>query len=268
MDAKDRPFATAAGVHLAAAIGIFITVMLARTIPFAAPIWAWAVLWGIYACVISAFAGLRRWWLPIQALAPVSLWLFLQLDLPTWVFPLAFLLLLSVYWNAFGEGVPLYLSNRTTAEALSGILASRQAASFIDLGSGLAGPLLYLAGKHPDTAFKGVETAPMSYLLSKLRRMAFRGENLDLNYRSIWQEDLSAHDVVYCFLSPVPMPKLYDKARAEMAKGSLLISNSFEVPGHAPDRIVQLADRRQTKLLMWEMPGPVESPEETSAASA
>jgi len=50
--------------------------------------------------------------------------------------------------------------------------------------------------------------------------------------------------VVYCFLSPVPMPPLFDKARREMRPGSLLISNSFQITGHPADEIVSVDDLR------------------------
>jgi hypothetical protein len=36
------------------------------------------------------------------------------------------------------------------------------------------------------------------------------------------------------------MPRLWEKIRAEMKPGSLLISNSFPVPGVAPDRVIEV----------------------------
>jgi hypothetical protein len=46
--------------------------------------------------------------------------------------------------------------------------------------------------------------------------------------------------VVYAFLSPAPMPRLWEKICAEMKPGSLFISNSFPVPGQAPDRVIEV----------------------------
>ncbi|HSX69654.1 MAG TPA: class I SAM-dependent methyltransferase, partial [Pseudomonas sp.] len=61
------------------------------------------------------------------------------------------------------------------------------------------------------------------------------------------------YDVVYCFLSPAPMAELWTKARSEMRPGSLLISNSFEIPGVAPGEVIELNDWRASRLLLWHL---------------
>ena len=53
--------------------------------------------------------------------------------------------------------------------------------------------------------------------------------------------------------APLPLARLYDKARAEMKPGSLFISNSFAVPDQKPHRVVTVKDGRRTKLLIWKM---------------
>ena len=49
------------------------------------------------------------------------------------------------------------------------------------------------------------------------------------------------------------MARLNEKLRAEMKAGSIFISNSFAVPGAAPDTIIPIDDSRQTQLLIWQM---------------
>ena len=80
-----------------------------------------------------------------------------------------------------------------------------------------------------------------------------RGKNIQLHFGNIWDMDLSKFDVVYAFLSPVPMAQLFLKVRSEMRHGSLFISNSFEVPDEKPTEILQIDDRRKTKLLIWRL---------------
>ena len=63
-----------------------------------------------------------------------------------------------------------------------------------------------------------------------------------------WPEPLASYDFVYAFLSPAPMPRLWEKARAEMAPGALLVSNSFKVPGASILQEVRVGDRRGTRL--------------------
>ena len=186
---------------------------------------------GVLAAAGGLALGLARWWVPVQFFLPFALAGALALDLPAWLYLLAFLALALVYWNAAGERVPLYLSNRTTWQALGDLLPESPATA-IDLGAGLGGTLLFLARQRPDSRFRGVESAPLPYALARLRLLFAPCSNIELRFGNLWDQDLSAYDLVYCFLSPAPMARLFAKARAEMRPGSLLVSNSFIVPGH------------------------------------
>ena len=64
--------------------------------------------------------------------------------------------------------------------------------------------------------------------------------NITWRWDDLWATDLSRFDVVYAFLSPVPMPRLWEKVQKEMPPGSLFISNSFPVPGVTPDRVIEV----------------------------
>ena len=66
--------------------------------------------------------------------------------------------------------------------------------------------------------------------------------------------DFSDYDVVYAFLSPEPMPALYEKVRREMKPGTRFVSNSFSVAEAPPDDTVIVGDRRRTKLHIWNIP--------------
>jgi hypothetical protein len=95
-----------------------------------------------------------------------------------------------------------------------------------------------------------VETAPLTFVLAWLRSLPRR--NCRIRYRSLWTTSLAPFDVIYCFLSPLPMPALWQKAQTELKPGALLVSNTFAIPGVAPDRTIALGDWRGTCLLVWE----------------
>lgn len=211
-------------------------------------------LQGAGAGALGAWLGLARWWLPIQFLLPPAAGAALALPVPPWIYLALFAVLLLVYWNSAGDRVPLYLTNRRTWRELARLVPDKPGLQVVDLGSGIGGTLLFLARTRPDVTFTGMETAPVPYALSRLRLLlAGRPANLHIAWGSLWEADLSKFDVVYCFLSPAPMPRLWDKARREMRPGTLLISNSFEVPDHPADDITQVDDGRKTKLHVWHM---------------
>ena len=123
----------------------------------------------------------------------------------------------------------------------------------MDLGCGLGGPLAHLAARRPEGSFLGVEASPATFLVAWLRCLP--RPNARVHLGSLWAVDLSAFDVAYAFLSPEPMPRLWAKARAEMRSGSRLVSHSFEVPGHAPQRSLPVEGRTGARLMLWEMEG-------------
>lgn len=214
----------------------------------------WLVLaQGLIAGIATRGFGFSVPWVIGQVIAPPLLLFALALDLPSWIFPVILLLLILVFWNVAVGRVPLFLTNRTTSTALLKLLPKREGLQMADLGSGLGGTLRHLAKARPDARFTGLETAPLPFALSWVLGRLSGAKNLEFRFQDIFKEDLAKFDVVYCFLSPVPMPKLFEKAKRDMKPGSLFISNSFEVPGHKPSRTVKVDDRRQTKLLIWKI---------------
>ena len=215
------------------------------------PLMALLALQGIGAAVLGARFGLAQWWIPIQIVLPLALaaaWLW---RVPEWIFLALFVLLVLVFWNSALGGVPLYLSNPRTRAALAELLPTGPELKFADLGCGLGGPVLDLARRRPDGHFTGIESAPLPFALAWLR-LRFAGlANVKLVFGDYRSHGLGEYDVVYAFLSPVPMPDLFGKAKHEMKSGGLLISNTFDVPGHRADETVDVADRRRTRLYLW-----------------
>lgn len=211
------------------------------------PLPAWLAIDGLGAALISRWLGLPSWWQLINLAFPLLTWLALGLDIdPLW-FLAAFLLLALTSLGAVRTRVPLYLSSPRAAEALAERLPGN--ARLLDLGCGLGGPLARLKRLRPDAILEGVEAAPLNWLIARLRLLGRARVRLG----SLWESDLSGQDVVYAYLSPAPMPRLWEKARAEMRPGSLFISNTFGVPGVEPDEVVELNDLSHARLLIWRM---------------
>lgn len=233
---------------------VVVLVYLLALLPWRVSLLSVALMQGVLAAGIGWRLGLSRWWLWINLAFLPALLLAQCAELPAWLFLLGFVLLLLVNWNSLREQVPLYLSGRKAQQRLRQCLSEREPPlRFVDLGCGTAGTLLQLAGQFPRAQFVGVETAPLLFVLAWLRCLL--QDNCAIRYRSLWRVDLADFDVAYCFLSPVPMPRLWAKARAEMRPGSWLISNTFEIPGAPADRSLELNEGRQTELFLWEMKG-------------
>ena len=244
---------------LALLIQFLVTLLLGTAIVIVVQLFHWrpsllgaGLLHGLLAAWLARSFGLSRWWCWLNLLFVPGLLLASGAPLPSWLFLVGFLLLLLLNWNSFGERVPLYLTGSAGRRELAQLLSERgEAFSFVDLGCGPAGTLLWLARRFPQAQFVGVETAPLSFLLARLRSLGQR--NCRIHYRSLWRTELAGFDVAYCFLSPAPMPALWDKAKDELPVGAWLISNTFDIPGVAAQRVIELHDWRKSRLLLWQM---------------
>ncbi len=203
------------------------------------------------AVTISYFLRLPSWWLFIQAVfAPCMYWVAMLGLAPQWYLA-GFILLVLIYWRTYTTQVPLYLSRRAVWQQVSHHLPPQPGLRFADMGSGLGGLVHYLARTRPDSHFSGIESAPLPYCFGKLRSL-LQG-NATLHWGDFWRSDLSSYDVVFAYLSPRPMPALWEKAQREMRPGSLFISYRFAVPGIVPSAVIEMRDLGRTQLYLWRL---------------
>lgn len=226
-------------------------VVLGRPLAPSLPI---AAVQGVLAAGIGMLLRSEPWWIAIHLAFSPALILALRLDLPPGIYLAVLAGLTFVFWTTFRGEVPLFLSSRATAEVVLGLLPRTDRLNVIDLGAGTGGLLRRLAQARPEARFTGIEHAPLPYLIAQFNARGLG--NLSVQRTDLWRQPLHGQDVVYAFLSPLVMERLGDKARTEMRPGSLLISSCFPLPDAAPERVVEVPDRRGTRLYLYRMPGP------------
>lgn len=212
-----------------------------------------AVLQGLCAAYTSHKLGAPPWWHAIHlGFMPLAV-LASRLPVPPGWYLGAFVLLLVVYWRVAQSRVPLYLSSEATAKAVAALLPG-QSCRIIDLGCGNGTLLRRMASLRPDCSFVGVEYAPLPWLWARLNCAG--SANCRIVRGDYWRQPLAEYDLVYAFLSPVPMPRLWAKAVAEMKVDAQLVSNTFVVPEQEPDAVVEVSDGRTTRLYCYRPNGP------------
>lgn len=200
-----------------------------------------AILQGSIAAALSYWCRQAFWWWIIQFLFPILLILVLALQLPPALFLAAFLIFLFLYWSTFRTQVPYYPSRLPVWQAVEKMLPEREEMRFIDIGCGFGGLVLHLARRKLSGRFSGIEIAPLPWAIARLRARitGAAAQFVRGDYRLL---NLADYDVVFAYLSPVAMPDLWEKARAEMRPGSLLLSYEFPIAGVPADEIVSPTD--------------------------
>jgi len=229
----------------AQAAGFALVLILAHALPQIAGIQLTiavaAVVQGIVAAALARMLHLAPWWVAIGLCFPVALLASSALPLPPFAYLAGFLILLVLYWSTFRTQVPFYPSNRATWRAVAQLLPAGRPLRIADVGSGFGGLVMYLAGERPESEVIGIELAPLPWLCSRLRGPAAgsAGRFVRRDYETV---DFADFDVVFAYLSPAAMPALWQKARAEMRHGALLLSYEFAIPGAEPDVVVHPSD--------------------------
>lgn len=208
-----------------------------------------ALLQGGVAAAISRRRAMPSWWIVIQLLFPIAAIAVLALRLQPWIFIAAFAALLALYWTTFRTQVPYFPSSRAVRDAVAGLLPTGRAVRFIDIGSGFGGLPIHLARQRPESAFVGIEIAPLPWLFSLLRARCARS-GVHFIRGDYGRGGLGDFDVVFAYLSPAAMPALWRQACSQMRPGSLLLSYEFGVPG-ADAHIVLHPREGGPPLLGW-----------------
>jgi hypothetical protein len=211
-------------------------------------VWRLALVQGIAAALCSVVLRQPYWWVPIHLLFLPAALAMLTLQLPSWLYLLTVLLLALVFWGTVKGDVPLFLSSDGVADAVAVIVARENAGMFADLGAGVGSVAVSLAQRRT-MIVDAWERAPLPWLITAWRCRKL--PNATAKRASLWDCDLACYDVVFAFLSPAVMAELGEKVRREMRPGSLFISSSFPIPDWQPEAIVQIEDRRRTRLFCY-----------------
>lgn len=106
----------------------------------------------------------------------------------------------------------------------------------LDLGAG-DGRYLVEAVRGFQARAIGYEITALAWLAAWLRiRLTRTQGKAKILYRDFYRQDLSAANVVLCFLTPRAMAKLGPKLKRELKPGTRVLSYAFSIPGWTPVR--------------------------------
>lgn len=99
---------------------------------------------------------------------------------------------------------------------------------FYDLGSGDGRLCFYMAKKYGLKAI-GVELNPLLNFYSNLKQRILKQESVEFLRANFFNISLKKATVIYVFLFPEVVNKLYDKIIKECKKGTIIISHGFRI---------------------------------------
>ena len=199
--------------------------------------------------LLTYLFGMEIWWWWIQALLPISLYFSTTWHISSWIYLIAFVISLSLFWTVAFSRVPFYPSKRIVWHKLVTLIPLQQEFSVIDIGSGIGDAALYIARLRPNSQVTGIEIAPLPWILSVFRGWVLRSTASFKwgDYRTL---DFSCYNIVFAYLSPAVMSQLWLKAKDEMRPGSMLVSYEFDVIDVPPTQSIPLGNHDEM-LYVW-----------------
>lgn len=184
--------------------------------------------------VVMSFWG-NSWWR--RALIAVGFPLSLALSEPSlgqgtfaaWVWLLPLALLLLVYPLNAWRDAPLFPTPQGALLKLPHLAPLPKGAFILDAGCGLGHGLQALRAAYPEAVLSGVEWSFPLRFACAVRCPWARVLRADM-----WAADWSGYDMVYVFQRPESMPRVMDKANAELRPGAWLVSLDFEANQWVP----------------------------------
>lgn len=205
---------------------------------------------GLLAALVLAARCQGRWRRLIAAAGfPLSAWAVGGSVLwPPWAWLLLALPLIWFYPPRAWRDAPFFPTPINALQGLAGALDGPPPRRVLDAGCGLGHGLAALRRIWPQAHFTGLEwSRPLAWATARRCPWAVvaRGD--------MWAADWSAFDVVYLFQRPESMARAYEKALAEMAPGSHLVSLEFAVPQQ--QALFCLAAAGQRSVWVYRLPG-------------
>lgn len=185
----------------------------------------------------------QRWRRLIVALGfPVSaLMLGWRPEGGSWAWSGGWLAALALLWWLYPRRTwseaPVFPTPRGALAPLPGQAPLPAGARVLDAGCGAGDGLRELLRAYPAARVEGIEWSRPLALLARWRARGARVRRGDL-----WADDWASFALVYVFQRPESMPRVWAKARAELAPAAWLVSLDFAVPGEPP-------------VASWQLPG-------------
>lgn len=97
---------------------------------------------------------------------------------------------------------------------------------FIDLGAG-DGKVVFRAAKFGARSAVAIEINPFLTLVARLRKLIMRNHNVQVVQEDLFKHPLEQYAVIYTYLLPKTMLKVWPLIKDQCKPGTILISNTF-----------------------------------------
>lgn len=137
--------------------------------------------------------------------------------------------------KGMADRIPYYPTKWEVLKRITRLYTPQPGDRIVELGSGDARVIRYLAMSFDDITATGVEINPV--LVSESRKRVERDrleERVEIVRGDLFSHPLDCYNVVYAYLTPAALLKLRDKLAALLLRGGRVMTLDYRVPGLEP----------------------------------
>lgn len=169
-----------------------------------------------------------------------------------------FWVLISIVVWSYRNGITPTPTSSKAKKCLMNALPATMQGNIYELGSGWGTLALPLAKRYPNCRVMGFESSPLPFFVSQIRKRLGNVPNLKLYRHNFFEADLRDANLVVCYLYPGAMRKLKEKFQKELKSGTLIVSNTFAIPGWQPEAVHEVGDLYRTKVYVYRVESCIE----------
>lgn len=156
----------------------------------------------------------------------------------------------SIVWTTLRVGISPMPSSAKATRAILDLIPGSAGERIAELGSGWGGLALAVTSHRPKARVVAYELSLLPWVWSiGVARLMGRRE-IEFVRRDFFDADLGDTDVVLCYLFPGAMERLAERL-GHLKAGSIIISNTFRLPGWQTDEVVELDDLYRTRIYRY-----------------
>jgi len=163
------------------------------------------------------------------------------------------IVMVSILVGVLHTGISPMPSSRQAVQQVLQFVVPPRPGPIYELGAAWGSLAIPLAKALPDRRIIAYELSTIPWLFLWLRVRVSGLNNIDVVRRDFLLDDLGEAVVVVCYLYPGRMVRLSTKLQSELIPGTVVVSNTFALPGWVPEQTSQLQDMYRTRIYRFVM---------------
>ncbi len=161
--------------------------------------------------------------------------------------------LLELFYYTLKTGAPPMPSSFGAARHISRLISNSEKHTVIEIGAAWGHLAFPLAFSHPASIIRAIEISPLPWLFMKLLEKLLGVSNMRIERCDMFDASLEDADAIVCYLHSELLEELRPKFESELKPGTLVVSNTYEIPGWSPTKVERREDSYCPQIYVYQV---------------